>query len=498
MATQHSVLRSIVLSAAKEAMPQSLSVEDFYDAIASRVSFDDEDLGRVQNDRVNEPNWKRNTRNVLQSLKSQLRIVNAEHDRWRLPTPDPSRQVDVARAWDVVRVAAIAARDNGAVIRSVSQEKRYRIRTVESDRIELDRLDANKPESLSRGEVERCLGFLNAAGGSVGRRCLHYTVAKETALVYLHPQIDWTQDGDRIEIVGGSKSESGIRQFGALPNVAVGAVFQTRAELAQSGVHKPLVAGISGSQAEGADSIVMSGGYEDDEDFDEVVVYTGHGGNDPNTGRQVDHQEWNRGNQALRLNRLNGLPVRVVRGSGLDSPHAPESGFRYDGLYYVEDAWQEVGKSGFRICRFRLVRDEGVPDLPDGEERPRRAAATVQRIVRSSSVTQGVKALHRHICQACGKALITPAGPYAEAAHIRPLGAPHDGPDVPENILCLCPTCHVLFDNGGFVIEIDLVIRSVTAPEIGGRKLRTVRGHQIEEQYLGYHRALNSFPDGCE
>lgn len=38
--------------------------------------------------------------------------------------------------------------------------------------------------------------------------------------------------------------------------------------------------------------------------------------------------------------------------------------------------------------------------------------------------------------------------PYAEAAHIRALGSPHNGPDVIENVLCLCPNHHVLFDNG--------------------------------------------------
>jgi putative restriction endonuclease len=96
------------------------------------------------------------------------------------------------------------------------------------------------------------------------------------------------------------------------------------------------MAGISGSGTEGADSVVLSGGYEDDEDRGEVIVYTGHGGNDPNTKRQVADQEFSRGNLALAVNRKEGLPVRVIRGAELDSPYAPERGFRYDGLYVVE------------------------------------------------------------------------------------------------------------------------------------------------------------------
>ena len=44
------------------------------------------------------------------------------------------------------------------------------------------------------------------------------------------------------------------------------------------------MAGISGAERDGADSIVVSGGYEDDEDYGNVIVYTGAGGNDPSSG----------------------------------------------------------------------------------------------------------------------------------------------------------------------------------------------------------------------
>lgn len=63
-----------------------------------------------------------------------------------------------------------------------------------------------------------------------------------------------------------------------LTEVAVGEVFPDRRSLAAAGVHRPLQAGISGGAADGADSIVVSGGYEDDEDYGSIIVYTGHGG----------------------------------------------------------------------------------------------------------------------------------------------------------------------------------------------------------------------------
>lgn len=82
-----------------------------------------------------------------------------------------------------------------------------------------------------------------------------------------------------------------VRHFGPIFHVQQGTLFNSRAEIAAAGVHRPLIAGISGSEKEGADSIVMSGGYEDDRDEGDVIIYTGHGGNDPATKKQIADQE---------------------------------------------------------------------------------------------------------------------------------------------------------------------------------------------------------------
>lgn len=76
------------------------------------------------------------------------------------------------------------------------------------------------------------------------------------------------------------------RVFGHIPGYPEGSRFGSRAELSGAGVHRPTMAGIAGSEREGADSIVLSGGYEDDEDLGEEIVYTGHGGRDWGSGRQ--------------------------------------------------------------------------------------------------------------------------------------------------------------------------------------------------------------------
>ncbi|CAA9467584.1 MAG: hypothetical protein AVDCRST_MAG05-214 [uncultured Rubrobacteraceae bacterium] len=280
------------------------------------------------------------------------------------------------------------------------------------------------------------------------------------------------------------------RIFGHVPGYPEGTLFQDRAELSESGVHVPIQAGISGSQTEGAESIVLSGGYEDDADDGDVIIYTGHGGRDPRTGQQIHDQPFSRGNRALALSKQNGLPVRVIRGSRHDSPHSPPSGYSYDGLYSVEEVWHDVGKSGFKIWRFRLAK---IPSkVATGEEvregsvaysAPRRQTLRVARIVRDSPRAKKIKVLYGHRCQICGTRLECPAGPYAEAAHIRPLGTPHNGPDTEDNILCLCPNHHVLFDNGAISIAEDL---SLTGAE--GGVLTVHKHHRINPDHLAYHR----------
>lgn len=294
--------------------------------------------------------------------------------------------------------------------------------------------------------------------------------------------------------------------IGAVPGVAVGTTFPSRAALRVAGVHRPPMAGICGTAASGAESIVLAGGYVDDEDFGDEIVYTGAGGNDPASKRQTADQTLDGRNAALVTSCRLGLPVRVVRGRPRasilrDHPRVvyapPEDGYRYDGLYLVTEYWPDVGADGFRVWQFRLERlhDDGGPataavrvaETPGlfGTDVPERRAGLVSRLVRDTAVTRHVKRLHAYRCQVCGQAVETPAGPYAEAAHVRPLGRPHDGPDVPENVLCLCPNHHVAFDRWAFALTdmLDLIGSEAS-------RLRTVRGHAVARVHVAYHRGL--------
>jgi putative restriction endonuclease len=159
----------------------------------------------------------------------------------------------------------------------------------------------------------------------------------------------------------------------------------------------------------------------------------------------------------------------------------------------VADYWSDVGHSGFRIYRYRLhalsesePRAEASP-LPDGVDTPSRIPTTVQRIVRNTDVTNWVKELYNYICRICGQRLETPSGWYAEGAHIRPLGRPHDGPDAPGNVLCLCPNDHVLFDRGALLVSDELEVLDASSRNVIGR-LQIDERHSVDLEQLRYHR----------
>jgi putative restriction endonuclease len=288
---------------------------------------------------------------------------------------------------------------------------------------------------------------------------------------------------------------AGVPVFGHVGSARPGDLFASRAELAQHGQHRPLQAGICATQEQGAESIVLSDKYEDDEVHDDFILYTGHGGRSEESGQQVADQTLTKANKGLARSQVTGLPVRVFRkvltlGGG--------QAFRYEGLFRVVSRDYRPGRSGFMVFLFRLepvVTEAPTPsapaspyvpaslfDQPEAAEPTPRYEATVSRLIRDTRLTRQVKALHGSRCQVCGERLATPAGFYAEAAHIRPLGAPHFGPDTLGNVLCLCPNHHALFDFGSFSVAPDYSLLGLPG------QLRLQASHQPDLVHLAYHR----------
>ncbi|KAG2706409.1 hypothetical protein I3760_05G102900 [Carya illinoinensis] len=149
--------------------------------------------------------------------------------------------------------------------------------------------------------------------------------------------------------------------------VLVGETWEGRLECRQWGVHLPVVAGIAGQSKFGAQSVALSGGYEDDEDHGEWFLYTGSGGRDLSGNKRTNKehsfdQKFEYFNEALRVSCRKGYPVRVVRSNKEKrSSYAPERGLRYDGIYRIEKCWRKNGTQGYKVCRYLFVRCDNDP-----------------------------------------------------------------------------------------------------------------------------------------
>eukprot|EP00897_Mesotaenium_endlicherianum_P008098 jgi/Mesen1/7316/ME000376S06491 len=149
--------------------------------------------------------------------------------------------------------------------------------------------------------------------------------------------------------------------------VRVGRSWEDRMECRQWGAHFPHVAGIAGQADHGAQSVALSGGYEDDEDHGEWFLYTGSGGRDLSGNKRTNKehssdQKFESANEALRMSCKKGYPVRVVRShKEKRSSYAPEEGVRYDGIYRIEKCWRKKGAGGYLVCRYLFVRCDNEP-----------------------------------------------------------------------------------------------------------------------------------------
>ncbi|KAF5331829.1 hypothetical protein D9611_008923 [Ephemerocybe angulata] len=170
-------------------------------------------------------------------------------------------------------------------------------------------------------------------------------------------------DETKMNLTASESNPSG--RAGHIPGHPPGSWYVNRAECSKARVHGKTVAGIHGSKDNGAYSICISGGYEDDYDRGDFIVYTGTGGQfDTSFGggraQREDQSFTHPDNAALAKNVETGRPVRVIRGpvpKGHEARvYAPSSGYRYDGLYKVTKAYLAKGRSGFQICRYELER----------------------------------------------------------------------------------------------------------------------------------------------
>jgi putative restriction endonuclease len=269
-----------------------------------------------------------------------------------------------------------------------------------------------------------------------------------------------------------------------------GQKFQSRKELYDAGLHNSHQKGI-GRAKDGSNlmSIVLSGGYVDDEDYGDVIIYTGEGGRDPKSGNQIANQTLKAGNLGLLKAFESGQPVYVTRGATHKSSYSPKEGYEFAGKYFIQEHWVEKGKSGFDIIRFKLARVESrlakpIPEQYEDTSSADRVEFISTRIIRDTKISNQVKEIYDYSCQVFGSIIELPSGGrYAEGAHIKPLGTPHNGPDNIQNILCLCPNHHLMFDRYALSINPD----NLTLEGVVQGTLNVNDQHDLNRVYVRYH-----------
>ncbi|XP_074284708.1 histone-lysine N-methyltransferase, H3 lysine-9 specific SUVH1-like [Silene latifolia] len=161
------------------------------------------------------------------------------------------------------------------------------------------------------------------------------------------------------------------KRLGAAPGVEIGDIFYFRMELCVVGLHAPSMGGIDymnvrsdSGEERLAVSIVSSGGYDDEADDQDVLIYTGQGGgNYSGAGKQpgqASDQKLERGNLALEKSAGRQNHIRVIRGIK-DMTNPLIKIYVYDGLYSIQGSWIDKAKSGVCTFKYKLVRLPGQP-----------------------------------------------------------------------------------------------------------------------------------------
>jgi len=160
----------------------------------------------------------------------------------------------------------------------------------------------------------------------------------------------------------------------------------------------------------------------------------------------------------------------TVQGA-IESHSSDSARFRgTDLLYSVKGIGSGVWGLRSHLASTPLASDIAESDTPD------RVHTEIYRILRDTELARKIKLLHKNLCQLCGNTLtLTDGRTYAEAHHIKPLGSPHNGPDIAENIIVLCPNHHVQLDYG--------------ALKLGRESIHSIHGHYIGSQFIEYHNA---------
>lgn len=145
--------------------------------------------------------------------------------------------------------------------------------------------------------------------------------------------------------------------------------------------------------------------------------------------------------------------------------------------------------SSFRPVEVTTKVERKIPQRmqPSGVILPTRIKNVVTRIARTTAPITYLKELYDDTCQICHHKVDLSSGRgYSEVHHIQPLGK-HNGPDVTQNMIVVCPNHHIMFDRGVITINLNTGYVKHSNPENGLNRNKLLLKHHIDQNYIDYH-----------
>jgi len=373
--------------------------------------------------------------------------------------------LDPEKSWNAIYNEAKRALRTGRIYHSPIQGQRYRvIEVIENKLINVERVDANKPSDVGKGQVLSCIERLNDNNGVCPREIFHTTVAKQATIVNLHPQL--TYDASKQNIIVGLKKEQEnlkselerrfeiwdeVKNIGS-ETLSAKAVRKLDIYGGQAGIYRSLskTANIADNEVGIAVGLRHTGRDYPDDLTDEVIRY-----HYPHTKRSGDHDrnEVEATKNCMRYR----LPVFVILEEGRN---------RNVKLGWVTDF--DDSNEVF-LVEFAEQIDSTI-DIEEELEIPfkMKDKGSTKKVTIESTVRKNQK-LFRHKClkryhAKCAVCDVSEESPL-DAAHIYP--KEEDGSDHVENGLILCATHHRAFDGYLFGINPDTmdIVVSVSTKE---------------------------------
>lgn len=124
----------------------------------------------------------------------------------------------------------------------------------------------------------------------------------------------------------------------------------------------------------------------------------------------------------------------------------------------------------------------GTKDKDQNEESTIRVIREIEIILRKKKLVDKIKKLYYNTCQLCETQVVIGENIYySEVHHIIPLGKPHNGLDDIENMMCVCPNCHIELDFKAIPLSQNIL---------------KLNRHSISSKSIAHHNSLYKMKKG--